>query len=142
MNILLPSDRALLWISLAGEAAVGPAFLVAGYAMGLVFGLGAYFYVLCCAVVVPLLMFGAGRFKLVAWQLGVASLTLSVIGDNIGNHAISEAKFLEWLSYSGPRDSVILPDADLLITEPINATPPLHRRCRHCGGGDHAIART
>lgn len=89
MNIRPPSDRALLWISLAGEAVVGPAFLVAGYAMGLVFGLGAYFYVLCCAVVVPLLMFGAGRFKLVAWQLGVASLTLSVIGDNIGNHAIS-----------------------------------------------------
>ncbi len=56
--------------------------------MGLAFGVGGFLYIVCCAVVVPLFIFGAGRFKLVAWQLGVASLALSVIGDNIWNHAI------------------------------------------------------
>jgi len=95
VNIRPPSDRALLWISLAAEAAIGPALLVAGYAMGLGFGLGAYLYILCSAVVVPLFIFGAGRFKFVAWQLGVASLTLSVIADNIWNHAIFRGEILQ-----------------------------------------------
>ena len=56
--------------------------------MGLVFDLGGYFYFLCSVVVVPLFILGAGRFKLLAWQLGVVSLTLCVLADNLWNHAI------------------------------------------------------
>jgi len=101
MNVRPPSERALLWISFAAEAALGPAFLVAGYAMGLVFGVGGFFYIVCCAVVVPLFIFCAGRLKLIAWQVGIASLVLSVIGDNIWNHAIFRGEiprvaFLFW----------------------------------------------
>jgi hypothetical protein len=63
-------------------------FLVAGYSLGLIYASAAIFFVICCAVAVPLFVVGAGRLKYFVWQLGVASLTLSVIGDNVRSRAI------------------------------------------------------
>jgi hypothetical protein len=71
-----------------GAIAIGPMFLVAGYSLGLVFASAAIFYVICSVFAVPLFVVGSGRLRYLVWQLGVASLTLSVIGDDIRSHAI------------------------------------------------------
>ena len=60
MDIRPPSERALLWISLVAEVAIGPIFLAIGYSIGLIYAPAAIFYILCCAVVVPLFPHLAG----------------------------------------------------------------------------------
>jgi len=83
------------WITLAGAVAIGPAFLLIGYRIpGLVFGATTIANALLCAVVVPLLTVAAGRFKFLAWQTAVISITLAVVGDNVRLNAIQRNEIL------------------------------------------------
>lgn len=61
--------------------AFGPVFLKVGYALHLVFGAGGIFYLICSIIVVPLLTLAAGRWKFVAWQAAIISVTVTVIYD-------------------------------------------------------------
>jgi hypothetical protein len=90
-------------ISLVAALAIGPLSLV-GYAIpGLIFGAAAAFYFLYCAVVPPLVILIADRLKFLVWQLAIASLTLTVVGDNLrqgrmpGND-VARIMFVFWTS--------------------------------------------
>jgi hypothetical protein len=59
-------------------------FVLIGYSIpGFVFGAAAAGYIICCAIVVPLLVLLSGRLKFWAWQFAIASLTLAVLADNV-----------------------------------------------------------
>ena len=81
----LPDFKLRDWISLVAAVAVGPASLKIGYAMGLIYAAAALEYFFFCAIVVPSLTFIArsDRFKIVTWPLAIASLTVTVIADDL-----------------------------------------------------------
>lgn len=76
------------WISGALAFSLGPIFMLSGYSLNLVFGAAGGFYVIVCVLVVPLLIFSAGRIKVLVWQLAIMSLVVSILGDNVRIHAI------------------------------------------------------
>lgn len=89
-------QRVREWGSLIAAAAIGPTFLLLGYHVpGLVFRTAAGADIFLCALIVPALVFVAGRRKFVAWQLAIISITLAVLGDNIRLNAIHHGEILE-----------------------------------------------
>ena len=80
------------WGSIAAAIALGPAFVVLGYQLGLVFRPAAVAGALVCALVVPLLTTAGGRFKLVVWQIAVISMIAAVIGDDVRGNAMPRGR--------------------------------------------------
>lgn len=94
VNHQLGGRRLLPWLSVVAAIAIGPVFILLGYAMGLVYGAAGLAYLVCCAAVVPLVTAIAGRMWFFSWQLAVASLTWAVIGDNLRLNSIHGREIL------------------------------------------------
>jgi uncharacterized membrane protein len=92
------------WGSLLVALALGPTFIVFGYqGHALVFRAAAGAWILLCAFVVPALAIVAGRFKFLAWQAAIISITLSVIWDNLRLNALQQNDILSlvFVSWAG-----------------------------------------
>ncbi len=92
------------WISLVAAIAIGPAFLLIGCQVpGLIFRAAAGAYILFCVIVVPLLIFAAGRWRFVVWQLAIISMVFAVIGDDVRVNAIfrSEIPSVAFVFWAG-----------------------------------------
>jgi hypothetical protein len=88
-------NRVREYVSLLAATAIGPAFLLIGYRVhGLVFGAAAGAHTLVCVLAVPLLTVLAGRFKFLAWQLSIASITVAVVCDNLRLHAMHRTEIV------------------------------------------------
>ena len=75
----------------------GPLFILACDSMHLVYGAGAVFFVLWCALVLPWIILLSRNFRFVTWQEAVLSLALSAIGDNLRIGAIDRRELLKVL---------------------------------------------
>jgi hypothetical protein len=70
-------------------------FVLIGYSIpGFVFGAAAAGYIICCAIVVPLLVLLSGHLKFWAWQFAIASLTLAVFQVGKGKSVSLKAVFV------------------------------------------------
>ena len=88
-------------VAVALAVALGPVFILIANSLGLIYGTGALFYFLCCALIVPCLTLLSVRFRFLTWQLAVLSLTLSCIGGAVpigamGQKGILRAIFVFW----------------------------------------------
>ena len=73
------------WIGIVAAVANGPVSLKLGHALHLMYAVAALEYFFWCAVVVPFLTLipRSDRMKILTWQLAIASLTFTVIADNL-----------------------------------------------------------
>jgi hypothetical protein len=88
------NDRTRDRLALTLAIAQGPACMLIGYSMNLVYSAGAFFFFFWCALVVPFVIVVSTRSGLLTWQLAIASLTLSVIGDNLRVRAIDHREIV------------------------------------------------
>jgi hypothetical protein len=90
------------WVGISLAIAIGPLFVILGYSVsGLVFGAAASAYLLCCAIVVPLIAIFSARLKFMAWQVAIISLITNVLGDNLRLRSIQHSEipgfiFVAW----------------------------------------------
>jgi hypothetical protein len=81
------------WISLVAAVAAGPAFLLVGYHVsGLVFRAAAGAGLIVFILVVPLLVALAGALRFIVWQVAIASMTVTVIADDLRLHAMHQSE--------------------------------------------------
>ena len=81
------------WTGIALAIVTGPAFVQIGYAIpGLVFGASAAFYFASCVIVVPLVTLVASRWRFLAWQLAIVSLSMTILVHNIRLRAIHRSE--------------------------------------------------
>src|SRR5262249_39760101 len=89
------------WLFLAAAVLAGPAFGASVNAAGMVYGIAGAFYFVFCATIIPLLSYGAGRFKFLAWQLAVISLVVSCTWDgSSGGFRAHGRELFTWLYFS------------------------------------------
>jgi len=77
------SIRSRDWIALVAAIAIGPFYILNFVRFSAeMIGDAPFFYLLFCATAVPLVAVIAARWKLVTWQVAVASMTTALIVNN------------------------------------------------------------
>jgi len=89
------------WLFLTAAVFAGPAFVACVNAGHMVYGVAGGFYFVFCATIIPLLTYGAGRFKFLAWQIAVISLVVSGTWDgSSGGFQVHGRELFTWLYFS------------------------------------------